>query len=212
MLRLLSLLAVALFLSVSAAPFMPSVAAAPQPANLSDQDKADIVRIESYLNGISTMKARFLQVASTGSVEGGTLTIWRPGRMRFEYDPPSPTLLVADGTFLIFVDKQLDTSTHVFLSNTPVGVLVDKDVKLSGAVTVTRMSRGPGVIRVTLVRTSAPDEGTLTLVFADDPLALRQWIVVDAQGIETKVSLADEEFGVPVDKKMFVYNKAPQQQ
>lgn len=203
MIRLLSLVVLLISLSVSAQ------AAPPKPANLSDKDKADIARIEKYLNGITTMKARFLQVASTGDIAQGTLTLARPGRMRFEYDPPSPTLVIADGTYLILVDKQLDTTTHVFLRNTPVGVLVDEDVKLAGAVTVTRMSRDPGVIRVTLVRTASPEDGTLTLVFSDDPLQLKQWIVVDSQGVETKVTLGEPEFGVSVNRAMFQYEKTP---
>ncbi len=201
MIRLLSLLVLLISFSV------PTLAAPPKAANLSDKDKADIARIEKYLNGITTMKARFLQVASTGDIAQGTLTLARPGRMRFEYDPPSPTMVIADGTYLIVVDKQLDTTTHVFLRNTPVGVLVDENIKLAGAVTVTRMSRDPGVVRVTLVRTDSPEDGTLTLVFSDEPLQLKQWIVVDSQGVETKVTLGEPEFGVPVNRAMFQYEK-----
>jgi outer membrane lipoprotein-sorting protein len=204
MIRLLSLLTLCLFVS------LPALAAPPKPANLSEQDKADIARVEKYLNGVTTMKARFLQVASTGAVAEGTLTLARPGRMRFEYDPPTPTMVIADGTYLIFIDKQLDTTTHVFLRNTPVGVLVDENIKLSGAVTVTRMSRAAGVVRITLVRTESPEDGTLTLVFSDQPMQLRQWIVVDSQGVETKVTLGEPEFGVPVTRAMFQYDKAPQ--
>jgi outer membrane lipoprotein-sorting protein len=184
-------------------------AASVKPAELTERDRADIKRIEDYLNGITTMRTRFLQVSSDGAVASGVLTLARPGRMRFEYDPPTPTLLIADGTFLIFIDKQLDQTTHVFLRNTPVGVLVAEDVKLSGAVTVTRMVRGAGALRVTVVRTDEPAEGSLTLVFADSPLQLRQWLVTDAQGVQTTVTLADLEFGVPVKREMFRYDKKP---
>jgi outer membrane lipoprotein-sorting protein len=185
----------------------PLHAASVKPAPLSEQDRADVQRIEAYLNGIGTMRSRFLQVSSEGSVESGVLTLARPGRMRFEYDPPSPTLLIANGTFLIFVDKKLDQTTHVLLRNTPIGVLVSENVKLAGAVTITNIARGPGVIRVTLVRTEEPAEGTLTLAFADNPLQLRQWTVVDAQGLQTTVTLAELEFGVPVNREMFQYDK-----
>jgi len=185
----------------------PLHAATVKPAQLSEQDRADVQRIEAYLNGIGTMRSRFLQVSSDGSVESGVLTLARPGRMRFEYDPPSPTLLIANGTFLIFIDQKLDQTTHVLLRNTPVGVLVSENIKLSGAVTITDIKRGPGVIRVTLVRTEEPEEGTLTLAFADRPLQLRQWTVVDAQGLQTTVTLAELEFGVPVKREMFQYDK-----
>lgn len=182
-------------------------AASVKPANLGERDRADIQRIEAYLNGLTTLRTRFVQVSSDGGVESGVLTLARPGRMRFEYDPPSPSLLIADGTFLIFVDKQLNQTTHVFLRNTPVGVLVSENVKMSGGVTVTDLARGPGVIRVTLVRTDEPGEGTLTLAFADNPLQLRQWTVVDAQSVRTTVTLADLELGVAVDREMFRFEK-----
>lgn len=187
-------------------------AAPPKPAALDERGRDDVRRVETYLNGISTLRTRFLQVSSDGSVESGQLVIARPGRMRFDYDPPSPTLLIANGTFLIFVDKRLEQTTHVFLRNTPVGVLLDEHIKLTGAVTLTELSRGPGVLRLTLARTDAPEDGSLTLVFADQPLQLRQWIVVDSQGIRTSVTLADLEFGVPVKPEMFVYDKPQLQQ
>jgi outer membrane lipoprotein-sorting protein len=198
------IIALALSLFAGAAAGAPA-----RPAQLTEQDRADIRRIEAYFNGIKTLRSRFLQVSSEGSVETGELTLARPGRMRFDYDPPSPTLLIANGTFLIFIDKKLDQTTHVPLRNTPVGVLVAEDMKLSGAVTVTQITRGPGVIRVTLVRTEEPQDGTLTLAFSDGPLALRQWTVVDAQGTETKVTLAELELGVPVTRDMFQYDKKP---
>ena len=201
---ILARILVALGLMVAAgAAFAASV----KPANLSERDRTDIQRIEAYLNGLGTLRTRFVQVSSDGGVESGLLTLARPGRMRFEYDPPSPTLLIADGTFLIFIDKQLDQTTHVHLRNTPVGILVSENVKMSGGVTVTDLSRGPGVVRVTLVRTDEPGEGTLTLAFADNPLQLRQWAVVDAQGVRTTVTLADLETGVPVNRDMFRYEK-----
>ena len=200
--RILVVLALALCVAPAAQ------AASLKPAELTERDRADIKRIEDYLNGITTMRTRFLQVSSDGAVASGMLTLARPGRMRFEYDPPTPTLLIADGTFLIFIDKQLDQTSHVFLRNTPVGVLVAENVKLSGAVTVTRMVRGPGALRVTVVRTDEPADGSLTLVFADAPLQLRQWLVIDAQGVQTTVTLADLEFGVAVNREMFRYDKA----
>jgi len=183
----------------------PALADKAKPAVLDAAAKADIARIEAYLNGIKTLRTRFLQVAQNGDTASGELTIARPGRMRFEYDPPQPMMLIADGTFLIYIDRRLEQVTHVLLRNTPVGVLVSENVKLSGALTVTRFQRAPGVIRVTVAKTDDPEEGTITLVFADKPLTLRQWIVVDGQGAQTSVTLDDLEYGVPVKPEMFRY-------
>jgi outer membrane lipoprotein-sorting protein len=172
---------------------------------LTAQDKTDIARIEAYLNTLKTLKARFLQVAPDGTTAGGLAWLERPGRMRFQYDPPSPLLLVAGAGLVVFYDSQLDQTSNFPLSQTPLGILLRDNLKLSGDVTVTGIQRLPGQIQVTLVRTASPGDGSLTLVFADTPLALRQWSVVDAQGKETRVSLFDVELGGSFDPEMFYF-------
>jgi outer membrane lipoprotein-sorting protein len=192
------------------APLSPAMAERAKPAQLDAAAKADIARLEAYLNGIKTLRTRFLQIAQNGDAASGELTISRPGRMRLEYDPPQPTLLIANGTFLIYIDRYLQQVTHVFLKNTPVGVLVAEDIKLSGDLTVTRFVREPGVLRVTLTKTDEAEEGNITLVFSDAPMALRQWVVVDAQGNRTSITLDALEYGVAVKPEMFQYT-APEQ-
>ncbi|MDP6842919.1 MAG: outer membrane lipoprotein carrier protein LolA [Rhodospirillales bacterium] len=188
-----------------------AVAADAVAARLSPQDRADIARVETYFNGLGTMTAKFLQVASTGAIATGTMFLSRPGKFRFEYDPPSPDMLIADGTFLIFVDKELNQTTHIFLSSTPVGVLVRDNVKLDGDITVTRLRRGRGLLRVTVADTDEPEDGTLTLVFSQKPFALRQWQVLDAQGIRTTVTLTEARTGMALDAKLFEYDEEAQQ-
>lgn len=180
--------------------------AAPPAAALSARDRADLARIESYLNGVRTLKARFLQVAPSGNVSEGVAWMERPGRMRFEYDPPTPLLLVAGHGLFFFHDSQLNQTTNLPLSSTPLGLLLRDDLHLSGDVTVTGVERLPGQIQVTMVRTPSPDDGSLTLVFADEPLALQQWVVVDAQRQETRVRLFQVELGGSFDPKLFVFN------
>ncbi len=175
-------------------------ASAPSPA-----DAADIARIEAYMNTLKTLKARFLQVGGDGSTAGGTAWISRPGRMRFQYDPPSPLLLVAGAGIVVFHDAQLEQTSNFPLSQTPLGILLADNLKLSGAVTVTGITRMPGQIQVSMVRSSSPGDGNLTLVFADQPLQLKQWAVVDAQGRETRVSLFNIELGGSFDSNLFYF-------
>ena len=130
----------------------------------------------------------------------------RPGRMRFEYDPPTPLLLVAGHGLFFFHDSQLNQTTNLPLNATPLGLLLRDNLHLSGDVTVTGIERLPGQIQVTMVRTASPDDGSLTLVFADEPLALQQWVVVDAQRQETRVRLFQVELGGSFDPKLFVFN------
>lgn len=194
-------LAASLALLVTAAP-----AAEPKRLPLSAQDKADVARAEEYLNGVTTLKARFLQVAPNGSSAEGDAYLSRPGRMRLQYDPPSPLLVVADGTFLIVHDSQLGEPSYIPLGSTPAGILVRDGVKLDGGdVAVTRVVRLPGVVRISMVEADDPAAGEITLVFSDKPFALRQWQVKDAQHQVTTVSLFQAQSGLSLDSRLFEF-------
>jgi outer membrane lipoprotein-sorting protein len=202
--RALKALLVAAALGVALLP-RPDFAAKPPAIQLSDKDRADITRIEGYLNGVRTMVSPFMQTASDGSVASGTLYLQRPGKLRIDYDPPSPIVIVSSRGQLLYYDKVLKQTTYVSTSSTPAGILVMDQVKLSGDVTVTKVVHGPNVIRVSMVKTDDPDQGQVTMVFADQPLQLKQWTVVDGRGVETQVALLDPVLGGPVDPKRFEF-------
>lgn len=180
-------------------------AEAPAAKPLTAQDRTDLARIETYMNGLRTLKAHFLQVASSGSTSQGTAWLERPGRMRFQYEPPTPLLLVAGHGFVVYYDRELKQTSNFPLDATPLGLLLREHLTLSGDVTVTGIERLPGQIGVTMVRTNSPGEGSLSLVLADAPLALRQWAIVDAQRQETRVSLFDVQLGGTFDQDMFTF-------
>lgn len=185
---------------------LPTAAAAqPRAAKLTAADLADVERIEAALAQVRTLKSRFVQVAPDGRTSTGNAWLQRPGRMRFQYDPPSPFLLVGGNGLLVFHDAQLKQTSNIPLGSTPLGILLREQVRLSGDVTVTGVARSPGGVQVSLVRTASPADGTLTLVFADRPLALRQWIVTDAQRLETRVTLTDVELGGSFDQGLFTF-------
>ncbi|MHA1598408.1 MAG: LolA family protein [Alphaproteobacteria bacterium] len=169
---------------------------------LTAQDRKDLARIQDYMNRIKTLKSKFLQSSSNGGFAEGTLYLSRPGKMRIEYDPPAQFLIVADGTWLIYHDKELEQMTHLPLGSTPAKIIVDDKLSLfSDDPKVTKIERGRGVIAVTLI--SDEGEGSMTLVFSDRPLALKKWIVTDAQGIRTSVALLSSRFGVALEDKLF---------
>ena len=169
------------------------------------QDNADLRRIEVYLDSLRTLKAHFLQVAPNGQITQGTAWLDRPGRMRFQYDAPSPLLLVAGHGLVVFHDKSLNQTSNIPISQTPLGILLADHVQFGGEVSVTAIQRLPGQIQVSLIRTSSPGDGTLTLIFADNPLMLRQWTVLDAQRQETRVTLYNVETGGNFDQKLFEF-------
>ena len=125
--------------------------------------------------------------------------------MRFQYDPPAPFLLVAGHGLLVFNDSQLQQTSNLPLSRTPLGLLLQDNLKLSGDVTVSKVVRFPGQLQVTLLRTASPSEGSITLIFAEGPLTLRSWTVVDAQRQETRISLYDVQLGGTFDQALFVF-------
>ena len=181
-------------------------AAEPRKLPLTERDKTDIQRAEVYLNGITTLKARFLQISPNGTSAEGDAYLSRPGKLRMQYDPPSPLLVVADGSFLIVFDRQLGEPSYLPLNSTPAGILVRAGVSLnSGDVAVTRVVRLPGVIRISMVEADDPTAGEITLVFSDAPFALRQWQVKDAQSQITTVSLFEAENGLTLDPKLFQF-------
>src|SRR5690349_6925049 len=183
-----------------------STPARAQQRPLSDRDRADIARAEAWLNRLTSLKARFLQIAQNGTSAEGTGWIVRPGRMRFEYDPPEPLLLVASHGQFFYFDRQLKQATTLPIGATPLGILLREDLRLAGDITVGRVERGGGLLRITLFRTAAPAEGRLTLVFGEEPMELKQWAVVDAQGQETRVSLFQTEFGGRFPSRLFDFN------
>jgi outer membrane lipoprotein-sorting protein len=184
-------------------PALAQRAAAPGPALTPSQREA-LARAEATLSAVRTLKARFLQADARGGTAQGTVWMQRPNRARFAYDPPATILVVADGTFVTFFDRAVNQTSALPVGSTPLGTLLAERVRLDeGDGRVTAVQLGEGLIRVTVVKRSNPAEGSLTLTFADTPLELRQWTVIDAQGREVRVTLYEIETGVRVDPALF---------
>ena len=179
-------------------------------AGLSEQDLADIARVEEYLMGIKSLKAEFIQAGPESQLAQGTLYLRRPGRLRFEYAPPSPLLLVGDGVWLVMHDRELDQVSRWPIGDTPLGVLVAEKVDLNARARVTQVVRKPGILALTFIDSERPQEGSVTVVFSEPPLTLRQWRVTDAQGQVIDVSIRDARVNLPLDPSLFVADDSDQ--
>ena len=167
------------------------------------QSGADLTRISNYLNGITTMQGTFVQVGPDGDLSEGTFYMRRPGRIRFEYQPPNPSLIVSDG-FWVGVYDTLDNTLDRFpLSETPLDLLLTERVDLRREGAIAAIERSAGQLRVRAIDPDAPDQGSITMVFNDNPLELNQWIVLDAQGLATTVALSDTRRNVELDPNLF---------
>ena len=200
---LLGLLAVAGALLLANPPV--AQAAGSQPVTLTTEQKALVSKIEAFVNGITTIEAGFVQMSGSGGFARGTLYLQRPGRMRFEYEPPVPYLLVSDGTFFIYVDSELEQVTYLPLSQTPANFLLRKDFSLSDGLILTGFQEEGSVVKVEVVDSGNPDLGRVTLTFNRDPLSLKSWTVLDPQAQRIQVTLVDPQYGKKLDRSLFVY-------
>jgi outer membrane lipoprotein-sorting protein len=174
-----------------------------KPAALTDQDQADVKRIEDYLNGITTMQAKFQQFSEGQGLVFGEIYVRRPGFLRVQYDPPSKVILVADSIAISYYDAEINQLNQAPLSASPLWFLLRSHVKLGGDVTVTSFQRGPNAFQIGIVQTDDPDAGTVTLDLGDHPLELQQWTIVDAKGTQIRVGLYDAQFGLPLANSLF---------
>lgn len=167
------------------------------------QDRADIDRVTGYLNSIDHLQGGFLQVGPDGSISEGMFYLRRPGRLRFEYAPPADLLVVADGTWVIVKEEDYAAQRYP-IGATPLNLLLSADIDLAKETDVQTIIREPGLLRVTLADPSGEAPGDITLVFDEPNLQLRQWIVRDAQGLQTTIALRNVQSGIHADNDLFV--------
>lgn len=150
-----------------------------------------------------TAKGRFTQLAPDGSVTTGDFALRRPGRMRFDYDDPTPILIVADGTTVAIEDRDLETVDRVPLASTPLGLILDDELDFENEARVTDVQRASGEIAITIEDRSGESEGQLTLYFDPANYQLTSWRALDANRQVTRVALQDIKTNVQVDPRLF---------
>lgn len=176
---------------------------------LTPADARDLARISNYLNATETLQGSFVQVDPDAVVSEGQFYMRRPGRLRFEYAPPEPALVIADGFWVGVIDQRDGSLDRYPLSETPLNLLLKENVDLRSEGAVRSIERSEGQMAVTAVDTARPEQGEIVMVFSDNPLELRQWVVVDAQGRRTTVALRDMRTNVSIPASRFVINDAP---
>jgi outer membrane lipoprotein-sorting protein len=200
-------LAAALSLAIPATLALPAPPAAAQGRAAAPDAQLD--RVVSALRGISTMQADFTQTDRAGRAVRGTLTLKRPGRIRFQYTKDVNMLVVADGSSLTLVDYDVNQVQRYPIGSSPLGALLDpsRDVKRYGKLMPTA-SRD--VVSVEVRDTSKPEYPTITLVFVEKAsapggLELSSWVALDAQNTRTTVRLANHRYGVSVPDSTFTF-------
>lgn len=166
----------------------------------------DINTVESYLNSLVTLQSHFIQTANDGRQATGTFMLKRPGRLRFEYDPPVKDFIVADGGFIYYYDGQMKQQSSTPISKSLADFFLRDELRLSGDISISDIKRMEDhLLYLTLVQSKDPLAGSLTLMFGENPLELKKWRIVDAQGLTTEVALSDTRTGVSFDNNIFHY-------
>lgn len=175
--------------AASAAMAVPPTA--PAPLHFSAADTADLQRVSAYLNSLQSVQGGFVQLAADGRSARGTFYLKKPGRIRFEYEKPNPTLIVADGTTVAVENSDLHTTNRYPIGNTPLRLLLN-NVDLANDPHVVSVQHQPGVLAVTAEEKNGPASGRVTMNFSDtgNTLQLSYWDVVDAKGQHTTVSVS----------------------
>ncbi len=176
------------------------------PAVLNAEQSGWVQRAEKYFASVDSIRASFFQTSAEGGTAEGVFYLRRPGRLRIEYLPPTPVLIVGDGLLLHFHDTELGQVSDWPIFDTPLGALSSGDVSFNDNLIVTGFRRRSGAIAITLVKAEDPGLGSLTLYFSEAPMELKQWKVIDAQGLVTTVALFNAETNINLDAKLFVFD------
>ena len=166
--------------------------------------RADVVGdAEDWFNKISTMQADFIQVASDGSTASGVIHLRRPHQMKIVYDLEEPLILLTTRIW-IHVDRPNDrTVTSYPISETPLSLLLKKEVRLRSDAFTTSSNVENGIVRVLLAKEAGEAAGELTLEFTEKPFVLRKWTIRDAADVTTTVTLQNMRFGHQYENRMF---------
>lgn len=189
----------ALLAGAAAAPAF--AAAAPQ---LSPEDQAVVDKAVNYLENLASAKGRFTQYDPRGRKTEGELYIKRPGKARFAYDPPASLLLVSDGGTVNVYDYKLKTFESYPLRMTPLNLFLAKHIRLDKGVVVTGVKRYADGFAITCRDGKKEADGQITLTFSDNPVALREWSVTDAQNQTTRVVINGLAPAGDLSPKLFV--------
>jgi outer membrane lipoprotein-sorting protein len=188
------------------APIAPLAIAAVEPAPPARPltNSAVVEKANAYFTRLNTLVAGFTQVGGDGRRQGGTLYLQRPGRVRFEYDPPSTLQVIADGRSVAVRDRKLATQDLYSVSQTPLKFLLRERVNLGQDIRITGITHDGDSVRIALEDSSTlGGTSRITLYFDSQVEVLNQWRIVDAQGFQTMVMLDKVERGRRIDQDLF---------
>ena len=163
--------------------------------------------LSEHYSSVPTMKGEFLQFGPKGEQSGGTFYIQRPGKVRFDYDDPSPIEVVSNGLAVMVINNKLKTFDSYPLKKTPLKLLLDDKLNISNK-SIIEVKNEPDVTTVIMGDKQIFGNSVITLLFEPDTFDLRQWTIKDSQGKETSVMVFNVSNEVEIPSRTFQINKS----
>jgi outer membrane lipoprotein-sorting protein len=196
-------LALAMVPVLSAVPFPRAEAATVKALAVTPEMKAAADRINAYFNSFQTLRGEFVQTSPKGRATRGVMHVAKPGKLRFEYEPPNPLLIASDGKWLTIKNKQKEKGDQVPLASTPLRLIAATKLNLLQEAVIVSFEQSGGFTTMALADKKGSMPGQIVLVFDDQRNELQQWIIVDGKGQRTTVELANLEKDVKINPKLF---------
>ena len=179
-------------------------------ADFSKNQLSTLGRLESYLKSIKTLRADFSQFSNDGKKINGKIYLSRPGKIRFEYDKPSPILIVGNKGWVIYENKEINQIAEYPIKQTPLAFLLEKEFSFNiRNININKLVVEKGYIEINILHKNSFNKSSLTIIFENNPINLRKWNIVDPQGNSITINLFNIEKNITIDKSLFVFTYPP---
>ena len=176
--------------------------AAAAPAEESDQEI--VAKVNDYFNKLTDLQGSFVQTDPDNKLKRGKFYFQRPGKARFDYTSPSSLRVISDGRNLVIEDRDMNTSERYPLDVTPFKLLLSDTVDLAKDAHILGAEQGPDTIIITVEEKDSPGSGRIRLFFNKADMSLKEWIITDAQGLDTRIEISDLEQNKKVAENFFI--------
>ena len=187
-------------------PAKPAAAAAEAPAETvpQDSDEQVVVKVNDYFNKMTDLQGTFIQTDPDNRQKRGRFYFQRPGKVRFDYTSPSSLRIISDGRNLAIEDHSMNTSERYPLDVTPFKLLLSETVDLAKDAKILGVEQGTDAVILTVEDKSGDTSGRIRLFFNKADMSLKEWIITDAQGLDTRIEVSDLEPNKKVTENLFI--------
>ena len=190
-----------------AQPPAPQAEPAPPAAVAQESDQELVIKINDYFNKMTNLEGTFVQTDPNSKQKSGRFYIAKPGRLLFDYSPPSRLKIISDGYYLAIEDYELNTSDKYPLEMTPFRLLLSENVNLAKDANIVSLEQGADAFVIAVEDKKGNSSGRITLFFNKADMSLKEWIITDAQGLSTRIEIANLEQNKRVAAELFEFSK-----